>query len=118
MIAYFNMFNITNAYQLFIAHITKAGTCNYCVHVHVALYIPYLHKLYHDMIFAEEKEEYDITGRDAYLTTCESLGIIPASYFVRKIQEKETNISLSHHGVGPKGAKAISVALTVRTQYN
>ena len=62
----------------------------------------------------EEKEEYDVTGSKTYTKSCEALGIIPATYFVRTVQAKEHNICMSHHGVGPKGAKAISVALTVR----
>ena len=62
---------------------------------------------------AEEKEEYDVTGGKAYTKSCEALGIIPATYFLRTIQAKEPNISMSHHGIGPKGAKAIAVALAV-----
>ena len=62
---------------------------------------------------AEDKEEYDSTGGSTYLKSCEALGIIPASYFVRGIQSKQTAIHMTHHGVGHKGAKAIAVALTV-----
>lgn len=64
-------------------------------------------------ISADEKEEYDATGAKIYLESCETLGIIPASYFLRTLQAQEPQICMSHHGVGPKGAKAIAVALTV-----
>ena len=71
--------------------------------------------MYHS--FTEEKEEYDVTGGKTYTRTCEALGIIPASYFLRVIQAKESSICMSHHGIGPKGAKAIAVALTVSIMY-
>lgn len=47
------------------------------------------------------------------MKTCEALGIIPTSYFMRTIQNRESQVSMSHHGVGPKGAKAIAISLTV-----
>ena len=66
-------------------------------------------------IHLEEKEEYDVTGGKLYLKTCETLGIIPASNFLRSVQAQESHINLGHHGVGPRGTKAIAVALTVRS---
>ena len=62
---------------------------------------------------ADEKAEYDATGAKIYLESCETLGIVPASYFLRTLQAQDPQINMSHHGVGPKGAKAIAVALTV-----
>ena len=56
-----------------------------------------------------------MTGGKAYTKACEALGIIPARYFLRTVQAKEPNICMAHHGIGPKGAKAISIALAVRT---
>ena len=69
----------------------------------------------HYMMFcsSEEKEEYDPSGRTTYIKTCKTLGIIPTSYFVRTIQNKESQVNMSHHGVGPKGAKAIAISLIV-----
>ena len=64
-------------------------------------------------VFPEEKEEYDVTGGKVYTKSCEALGIIPATYFLRTVQAKKHNICMAHHGIGPKGAKAISVALVV-----
>lgn len=65
------------------------------------------------VLSSEEKEEYDVTGGKTYLETCTTLGIIPASYFLRTVRAQESAVNLCHHGVGPKGAKAIAVALTV-----
>lgn len=56
---------------------------------------------------------YDPTGTAAYYKCCEVLGIIPVSHFMRDLQQKESIISLKHHGLGPKGTKAITAALAV-----
>lgn len=64
-------------------------------------------------IIAEEREEYDPTGGAAYRKCCKMLGIIPVSHLLRDLLNKETSISLRHHGLGPKGAKAVSAALAV-----
>ena len=66
------------------------------------------------MYVSEEKEAYDPTGGAAYRKCCAMLGIVPVSHFLRNLQAKDSVISLRHHGLGPKGAKAIAVALTVR----
>ena len=59
-----------------------------------------------------------MTGGKAYTKACEALGIIPARYFLRTVQAKEPNMFMAHHGVGPKGAKAMSIALAVSTLTN
>ena len=66
----------------------------------------------------EEKEEYDPSGRKTYMKTCEALGIIPTSYFLRTIQSGQSHINMGHHGVGPKGAKAIAISLTVSLLFS
>ena len=62
-------------------------------------------------IITEEKEDFDISGKKVYLKACDTMGIIPVSYFVRNIQEPQ--IIMPHHGIGGKGTKAIAVALVV-----
>ena len=62
---------------------------------------------------AEEREEYDATGGAAYRNCCEMLGIIPASHLLRDLQNNSTTVSLCHHGLGAKGAKAVAAALAV-----
>jgi hypothetical protein len=39
------------------------------------------------------------------------VGVVPASYFIRNMEESCMN--LNHHGLGPKGTKAIAIALVV-----
>ncbi len=64
-------------------------------------------------IFIDEKKEYDTTGCKMYTNVCKALGIIPASHFIRCLQAEDTSVDLTHHYLGPKGTKAISLALTV-----
>ncbi|KXJ14760.1 Leucine-rich repeat-containing protein 74A [Exaiptasia diaphana] len=59
------------------------------------------------------KEEYDVTGRTTYIQACREAGVIPASFFLRNMQESDVDIK--HHGLGPMGAKAISIALVSNT---
>ncbi|XP_063678129.1 leucine-rich repeat-containing protein 74B-like [Bolinopsis microptera] len=66
-----------------------------------------------DLEIEEEKTNYDTTGREVYVNQCKSLNIIPVSYFLRNMQGSE--IHMSHHGLGPKGTKAIALALVNNT---
>ncbi|CAI8015273.1 Leucine-rich repeat-containing protein 74A [Geodia barretti] len=68
-----------------------------------------------DIDTEDEKEEYDATGGAAYRKCCEILGIIPVSHLLRDLQNNVTSVSLRHHGLGPKGAKAVSAALASNT---
>ncbi|XP_039272007.1 uncharacterized protein LOC120346351 isoform X2 [Styela clava] len=54
-----------------------------------------------------------MTGKDIYLRSCEQLGVVPASYFLAHMNNPSLN--MSHHGLGPRGAKAISPPLVVNT---
>ena len=65
--------------------------------------------------FSEGKEEYDVTGRATYIQACRDSGVIPVSYFHRKLQQPE--IDIKHHGLGPMGAKAIAIALVVSSCF-
>uniref|UniRef100_A0A1X7U651 Ras GTPase-activating protein n=2 Tax=Amphimedon queenslandica TaxID=400682 RepID=A0A1X7U651_AMPQE len=68
-----------------------------------------------DLEIEEEKEKYDATGQKNYVKACDSIGIVPASHFMRCLSSQEPSIDLSHHYVGAKGAKAIAVALISNT---
>ena len=64
-------------------------------------------------IISEPTKTFDPTGRRLYLAACASIGVTPASYFLRHIEDKD--MILRHHGLGAKGAKAIAIALVVRS---
>ena len=53
------------------------------------------------------------TGKGEYLTKCSELKIVPIAMFIAKLDCE--HINLRHHGMGVKGALAISAALNVNT---
>ncbi|XP_057588619.1 leucine-rich repeat-containing protein 74A [Hippopotamus amphibius kiboko] len=62
----------------------------------------------------EDTEKFSTTGqRELYLEACKLVGVVPISYFIRNMEESCVN--LSHHGLGPKGTKAIAIALVSNT---
>ena len=71
------------------------------------------------MIFLEELAAVTSRKRtidEEYLKICKNLGIVPASYYLKHINDSQ--LSLKHHGLGPKGARAIAESLRVRMQGN
>ncbi|XP_028922644.1 leucine-rich repeat-containing protein 74A isoform X4 [Ornithorhynchus anatinus] len=61
-----------------------------------------------------ESERLFTTGQaELYLEACKVVGVIPVSYFLRNMEEAYMN--LNHHGLGPKGTKAIAIALVSNT---
>ncbi|XP_016075863.1 PREDICTED: leucine-rich repeat-containing protein 74A [Miniopterus natalensis] len=62
----------------------------------------------------EDTEKFFTTGqRELYMEACKLVGVVPVSYFLRNMEESYLN--LSHHGLGPKGTKAIAIALVSNT---
>uniref|UniRef100_A0A8D0HDT9 Leucine rich repeat containing 74A n=1 Tax=Sphenodon punctatus TaxID=8508 RepID=A0A8D0HDT9_SPHPU len=60
-----------------------------------------------------EKSFITMKGAELYLEACKLVGVVPVSYFMRNMEEPYIN--LNHHGLGPKGAKAIAIALVSNT---
>ncbi|XP_069321255.1 leucine-rich repeat-containing protein 74A isoform X3 [Eulemur rufifrons] len=62
----------------------------------------------------EDTEKFFTTGqKELYLEACKLVGAVPVSYFIRNMEESYMN--LNHHGLGPKGTKAIAIALVSNT---
>ncbi|XP_008588681.1 PREDICTED: leucine-rich repeat-containing protein 74 [Galeopterus variegatus] len=62
----------------------------------------------------EDNEKFFTTGqKELYLEACRLVGVVPVSYFIRNIEESYLN--LNHHGLGPKGTKAIAITLVSNT---
>ncbi|KAM6202661.1 leucine-rich repeat-containing protein 74A [Rhynchocyon petersi] len=62
----------------------------------------------------EDSEKYFPTGqKELYLEACKLVGVVPVVYFIRNMEESHMN--LNHHGLGPKGTKAIAIALVSNT---
>ncbi|NXD75708.1 LR74A protein, partial [Halcyon senegalensis] len=60
-----------------------------------------------------EKAFVDITGAELYLEACRLLEVVPVSDFIQNLDKPYIN--LNHHGLGPKGVKAIAIALVSNT---
>ncbi|NXE76867.1 LR74A protein, partial [Cochlearius cochlearius] len=56
-----------------------------------------------------EKAFVGITGAELYLEACRLMEVVPVSHFIQNLAKPYIN--LNHHGLGPKGAKAIAIAL-------
>ncbi|KAM4625889.1 leucine-rich repeat-containing protein 74A-like [Polymixia lowei] len=56
-----------------------------------------------------EKSNKDTSTAEVYLQACKLVGVVPVSYFVRNLGT--STMSLNHHGLGPLGGKALSIAL-------
>nr|XP_058912640.1 leucine-rich repeat-containing protein 74A [Kogia breviceps] len=62
----------------------------------------------------EDTEKFFTTGqKEMYLEACKLVGVVPVSYFIRNMEESSVN--LNHHGLGPRGTKAIAIALVSNT---
>ncbi|XP_042319554.1 leucine-rich repeat-containing protein 74A [Sceloporus undulatus] len=60
-----------------------------------------------------ERSFATIKGAELYTEACKLVGVVPVSYFIRNMEEPIMN--LNHHGLGPKGTKAIAIALVSNT---
>ncbi|NXL93502.1 LR74A protein, partial [Alectura lathami] len=56
-----------------------------------------------------EKAFAGAVGAELYLEACRLMEVVPASYFMQNLAKPYIN--LNHHGLGPKGVKAIAIAL-------
>lgn len=54
-----------------------------------------------------------VRGAELYLEACRLMEVVPVSHFARNLAK--SYINLNHHGLGPKGVKAIAIALVVST---
>ncbi|XP_053374994.1 leucine-rich repeat-containing protein 74B-like isoform X4 [Mercenaria mercenaria] len=66
-----------------------------------------------DLEVEDQSTTYDHTGKTAYIDTCKKLGVVPASYFLRHMQDRHLN--MRHHGLGPAGMRALAESLSSNT---
>ncbi|NXV53986.1 LR74A protein, partial [Uria aalge] len=60
-----------------------------------------------------EKTFVYIMGTELYLEACRLMEVVPVSHFIQNLAKPYIN--LNHHGLGPKGVKAIAIALVSNT---
>ncbi|XP_060918902.1 leucine-rich repeat-containing protein 74A [Labrus mixtus] len=67
---------------------------------------------------SDEKEESHNKASicEVYLQACKLVGVVPVSYFIRNINS--STMTLSHHGLGPLGCKALAIALVTDMNIN
>lgn len=69
-------------------------------------------KPYFILTFSTDTEKFLTIGqKELYLEACKLVGVVPTSYFIQNMEESCMN--LNHHGLGPKGTKAIAITLVV-----
>ncbi|CAH6846960.1 Lrrc74a [Phodopus roborovskii] len=66
-----------------------------------------------DLEIEDTEKFFTIGQKELYLEACKLLGVVPVSYFIRNMEEPYMN--LNHHGLGPKGTKAIAITLVSNT---
>ncbi|TMS03761.1 Protein NipSnap-like protein 1 [Larimichthys crocea] len=66
-----------------------------------------------DLEIEDKEEAYDPTGQTCYMEACKKYQVVPASYFLRHMQNSE--LSMMHRGLGPQGTKALAVPLVTNT---
>ncbi|CAJ1069492.1 leucine-rich repeat-containing protein 74B [Xyrichtys novacula] len=66
-----------------------------------------------DLELGDKEEGYDPTGQTCYMEACKALQVVPASSFLKHLQDSELN--MMHRGLGPQGAKALAVPLATNT---
>uniref|UniRef100_A0A8C6GZL4 Leucine rich repeat containing 74A n=1 Tax=Mus spicilegus TaxID=10103 RepID=A0A8C6GZL4_MUSSI len=66
-----------------------------------------------DLEIEDTEKFFNIGQKELYLEACKLVGVVPASYFIRNMEESCVN--LNHHGLGPMGTKAIAITLVSNT---
>ncbi|XP_047467438.1 leucine-rich repeat-containing protein 74A-like [Mugil cephalus] len=63
-----------------------------------------------------EKNNKDMSIAEVYMEACKLVGVVPVSYFIQSLDFP--TMTLSHHGLGPLGCKALSIALVTDMHIN
>ncbi|GAB1297660.1 Leucine-rich repeat-containing 74A [Apodemus speciosus] len=66
-----------------------------------------------DLEIEDTEKFFNIGQKELYLEACKLVGVVPATYFIRNMDESCVN--LNHHGLGPMGTKAIAITLVSNT---
>ncbi|XP_030659046.1 leucine-rich repeat-containing protein 74A isoform X1 [Nomascus leucogenys] len=66
-----------------------------------------------DLEIEDDEKSFTTGQKELYLEACKLVGVVPVSYFIRNMEESYVN--LNHHGLGPRGTKAIAIALVSNT---
>ncbi|KAM9340942.1 leucine-rich repeat-containing protein 74A [Symphorus nematophorus] len=64
----------------------------------------------------QEESNRETSIAELYLQACRLVGVVPVSYFIRNLDS--STMTLSHHGLGPLGCKALAIALVSDMNIN
>uniref|UniRef100_A0A8C5E0K4 Uncharacterized protein n=1 Tax=Gouania willdenowi TaxID=441366 RepID=A0A8C5E0K4_GOUWI len=67
-----------------------------------------------DKDLESDENNKEMTIAEVYIQACKLVGVVPVSYFIRNLDSP--TMSLIHHGLGPLGCKALSIALVTDMQ--
>ncbi|XP_070402884.1 leucine-rich repeat-containing protein 74A [Nothobranchius furzeri] len=62
------------------------------------------------------KVSKEMSVAEVYLQACKLVGVVPVSYFIRNLDSP--TMTLTHHGLGPLGCKALAIALVSDMHIN
>ncbi|KAM9354867.1 uncharacterized protein lrrc74a [Pholidichthys leucotaenia] len=63
-----------------------------------------------------EKSNKEMSTVEVYMQACKLVGVVPVSYFIRNLDSQ--TMTLTHHGLGPQGCKALAIALVTDMNIN
>ncbi|XP_074548854.1 uncharacterized protein lrrc74a [Halichoeres trimaculatus] len=63
-----------------------------------------------------EESQTEMSLSEVYLQACKLVGVVPVSHFLRNLNSP--TMTLSHHGLGPLGCKALAIALVTDMNIN
>ncbi|XP_075304767.1 leucine-rich repeat-containing protein 74A [Odontesthes bonariensis] len=63
-----------------------------------------------------KKNKKEMSVAEVYVQACTLVGVVPVSYFIRNLGSPI--MTLSHHGLGPLGCKALAIALVADMHIN
>uniref|UniRef100_A0A8C6LXA9 Leucine rich repeat containing 74A n=1 Tax=Nothobranchius furzeri TaxID=105023 RepID=A0A8C6LXA9_NOTFU len=64
----------------------------------------------------ESGGDKEMSVAEVYLQACKLVGVVPVSYFIRNLDSP--TMTLTHHGLGPLGCKALAIALVSDMHIN
>ncbi|KAM9707513.1 uncharacterized protein lrrc74a isoform 1-T1 [Menidia menidia] len=65
---------------------------------------------------SKKDKKREMSVAEVYMQACKLVGVVPVSYFIRNLDS--STMTLSHHGLGSLGCKALAIALVTDMHIN
>ncbi len=76
------------------------------IYVHKSCFIKQKNERYSGYVL-DERQAYDPTGQSSYREACKMLKVIPVSYFLRNMNQRELN--MMHYGLGSQVGQLLCI---------